>query len=109
MVVRLAAGEGRRVLPADRAGRVRRMGHKRRHDDRASMAPGRRVHQDSPRLPVTTAVGPRRPTAASTTPPPIRARSRDDAGGTSTARFTVWDGSNHSADSSQVTFTETLA
>jgi hypothetical protein len=32
-----------------------------------------------------------------------------DAGGTSTGRFTVWDGFNHSADSSQVTFTETFS
>jgi hypothetical protein len=32
-----------------------------------------------------------------------------DAGGTSTGRFTVWDGANHSADSSQVTFTLTFS
>jgi hypothetical protein len=32
-----------------------------------------------------------------------------DAGGTSTGRFTVWDGFNHSADGSQVTFTETFS
>jgi hypothetical protein len=31
-----------------------------------------------------------------------------DAGGTSTGRFTVWDGFNHSPDGSQVTFTETF-
>jgi hypothetical protein len=32
-----------------------------------------------------------------------------DAGGTSTGRFTVWDGFNHSADGSQVTFTFTFS
>jgi hypothetical protein len=32
-----------------------------------------------------------------------------DAGGTSTGRFTVWDGFNHSADGLQVTFTETFS
>jgi hypothetical protein len=32
-----------------------------------------------------------------------------DAGGTSSGRFTVWDGFNHSADGSQVTFTLTFS